>query len=74
MYNTGGYDSLETLEVLDGIVDIYMPDEKYGESGPAAQFSNAPDYPEVNFVAVKEMHRQVGDLVTTKDGIRFGVC
>lgn len=69
VYNTGGYDSLETLEVLDGIVDIYMPDMKYGESGPAAQFSNAPDYPEVNFAAVKEMHRQVGDLVTTKDGI-----
>ncbi|MGI6660998.1 MAG: radical SAM protein [Bacillota bacterium] len=69
VYNTGGYDSLETLEVLDGIVDIYMPDMKYGESGPAEEFSMAPDYPEVNFEAVKEMHRQVGDLVTDKNGV-----
>ena len=69
VYNTGGYDSLETIRVLDGIVDIYMPDMKYGDSGPAEDFSNAPDYPRVNFVAVKEMHRQVGELVTTIDGI-----
>ena len=69
VYNTGGYDSLETIRVLDGIVDIYMPDMKYGDSGPAEEFSNAPDYPRVNFAAVKEMHRQVGELVTTIDGI-----
>ena len=69
VYNTGGYDSLETIRVLDGIVDIYMPDMKYGDSGPAEDFSNAPDYPRVNFAAVKEMHRQVGELVTTIDGI-----
>jgi len=54
---------------LDGIVDIYMPDMKYGDSGPAEDFSNAPDYPRVNFAAVREMHRQVGELVTTIDGI-----
>jgi len=69
VYNTGGYDSLETIRVLDGIVDIYMPDMKYGDSGPAEDFSNAPDYPRVNFAAVREMHRQVGELVTTIDGI-----
>ena len=69
VYNTGGYDSLETLEILDGVVDIYMPDMKYGEPGPAEEFSMAPDYPEVNFRAVKEMHRQVGDLVTDKHGV-----
>ncbi len=69
VYNTGGYDSLETLRLLDGIVDIYMPDMKYGESKPAAEFSQAPDYPKVNFAAVKEMHRQVGDLVMDKNGI-----
>ena len=69
VYNTGGYDSLETIRVLDGIVDIYMPDMKYGDSGPAEDFSNAPDYLRVNFAAVREMHRQVGELVTTIDGI-----
>jgi len=69
VYNTGGYDSLETLQVLDGVVDIYMPDMKYGEAEPAQEFSMAPDYPEVNFRAVKEMHRQVGDLVTDDRGV-----
>lgn len=69
VYNTGGYDSLETIRLLAGIVDIYMPDMKYGESLPAQEFSQAPDYPEVNFAAVKEMHRQVGDLVLVENGI-----
>lgn len=63
VYNTGGYDSLETIKVLEGVVDIYMPDMKYGDPEPAKDFSKATDYPEVNFAAVKEMHRQVGDLV-----------
>lgn len=63
VYNTGGYDSLETIKVLEGIVDIYMPDMKYGEPGPARDFSKAANYPEINFAAVKEMHRQVGDLL-----------
>lgn len=63
VYNTGGYDSLGTLKVLEGIVDIYMPDMKYGEPEPARDFSKAAKYPEINFVAVIEMHRQVGDLV-----------
>jgi putative pyruvate formate lyase activating enzyme len=62
VYNTGGYDSVETLKLLEGFVDIYMPDVKYSDSKVAGAFSAAPDYPEVNFAAVKEMHRQVGDL------------
>lgn len=62
VYNTGGYDSVETLKLLDGFIDIYMPDMKYSDSKIAGELSDAPDYPEVNFAAVKEMHRQVGDL------------
>ncbi len=69
VYNTGGYDSLETLTLFDGVVDIYMPDMKYGASAPAREFSQAKDYPEVNFAAVKEMHRQVGDLIIEEDGV-----
>jgi putative pyruvate formate lyase activating enzyme len=68
VYNTGGYDSLETLRLLDGFVDIYMPDMKYSDSKVAEELSAAPDYPQVNFEAVKEMHRQVGDL-QVKDGL-----
>ncbi len=62
VYNTGGYDSAETLEVLDGIVDIYMPDMKYSADQTAEALSGIRDYPTVNRAAVKEMHRQVGDL------------
>ena len=62
VYNTGGYDCLETLKLLEGMIDIYMPDMKYSDSDVAKELSSAPDYPEVNFAAVKEMHRQVGDL------------
>jgi len=66
VYNTGGYDSLETLKLLEGFVDIYMPDMKYSDPKAAEELSAAPDYPAVNFAAVKEMHRQVGDLQTQK--------
>ncbi|NLZ28859.1 MAG: radical SAM protein [Firmicutes bacterium] len=66
VYNTGGYDDPETIRLLDGVVDIYMPDMKYSEREPADEFSGAPDYPEINFAVVKEMHRQVGDLVFNK--------
>jgi len=66
VYNTGGYDSLETLKLLEGFVDIYMPDMKYSDSKIAEELSEAPDYPQVNFAAVKEMHRQVGDLDVRK--------
>jgi len=57
VYNTGGYDSVETLKLLEGLVDIYMPDMKYSDSAVAGQLSNAADYPQVNRQAVKEMHR-----------------
>jgi len=68
VYNTGGYDSVETLKLLDGFVDIYMPDMKYSDPGIADELSTAPDYPQVNRAAVKEMHRQVGDL-DVRDGL-----
>ena len=69
VYNTGGYDSVETLRILDGIIDIYMPDFKYGDSDMARRYSSAPDYTEVAKVAIREMHRQVGDLVIDERGI-----
>jgi putative pyruvate formate lyase activating enzyme len=69
VYNSGGYDSAETLRLLDGIFDIYMPDAKYGSDGPAEKYSNAPGYTEVMKTAIKEMHRQVGDLVIDENGI-----
>lgn len=62
VYNTGGYDARETLGLLEGIVDIYMPDMKYADAEVARRLSGIPDYPAVNRAAVKEMHRQVGDL------------
>jgi len=69
VYNTGGYDALETLRLLDGVVDIYMPDMKYADAQVAHRLSQVEDYPEVNRAAVKEMHRQVGDLVLDQRGI-----
>ena len=68
VYNTGGYDSVETLKLLEGFIDIYMPDMKYSDAKVAEELSAAPDYPAVNFAAVKEIRRQVGDL-ETKHGI-----
>lgn len=62
VYNCGGYESPETLGLLDGFVDIYMPDMKYADSAKAEKYSAARDYPEVNQRAVQEMWRQVGDL------------
>jgi putative pyruvate formate lyase activating enzyme len=69
VYNTGGYDSLETLKLLDGVVDIYMPDVKYADEAVAQRYSRVKNYPAVNQAAVKEMHRQVGDLVTDEQGV-----
>ncbi len=63
VYNCGGYERVEILKLLEGIIDIYMPDAKYLESEAAAALSEAPDYPEVVKAALKEMHRQVGDLI-----------
>lgn len=62
VFNTGGYDSTEALALLDGIIDIYMPDMKYGDSETARQYSKVRNYWEINQAAVREMHRQVGDL------------
>jgi len=69
VYNTGGYDSLEALKLLDGIVDIYMPDMKYSDARIAERLSGIKDYPQANRAAVKEMHRQVGDLRIDSDGV-----
>ena len=63
VYNCGGYERLETLQLLDGVIEIYMPDAKYLDPGHAERYSAAPDYPDVMKAALKEMHRQVGDLV-----------
>jgi putative pyruvate formate lyase activating enzyme len=69
VYNTGGYDSLETLKLLDGVVDIYMPDMKYASERIARSYSKIPHYPQTNQAAVLEMHRQVGDLQLDAHGI-----
>jgi len=69
VYNTGGYDSVKTLRLLEDVVDIYMPDLKYTEGAVADQYSQAADYPQLARLALKEMHRQVGDLVLDENGI-----
>lgn len=69
VYNCGGYESVSTLRLLEGIVDIYMPDIKYGDESAAARYSNATDYFDRCREAVREMHRQVGDLVVDERGI-----
>jgi putative pyruvate formate lyase activating enzyme len=69
VYNTGGYDSIETLRALEGIVDIYLPDIRYASVETARQYSLAPDYPAYNRAAIKEMYRQVGDLKVDENEI-----
>ena len=69
VYNSGGYDSVETLRILDGVIDIYMPDFKFWDSDVARQTCQAPDYPVVARKAVVEMHRQVGELTLDARGI-----
>ncbi|MBW2614979.1 MAG: radical SAM protein [Deltaproteobacteria bacterium] len=69
VYNSSGYDRKETLELLDGIFDIYMPDFKFWDGKWADRFCRAPDYREVATEAIREMHRQVGDLVIDDDGV-----
>ncbi len=68
VYNSGGYDSVETLRMLEGIIDIYMPDMKYDDDEAARQLSGIEGYPTVNKAAVREMHRQVGDLQVDDTG------
>ncbi len=69
VWNTGGYDSPEALALLDGVVDIYMPDIKYADEATARTYSKVRNYPVVNQAALKEMHRQVGDLVLDERGV-----
>lgn len=69
VYNSGGYDSVETLSLLDGIVDIYMPDFKFWDNGVAKRVTGINDYREKACSALLEMHRQVGDLVWDESGL-----
>jgi len=69
VYNTGGYDSLDTLALLDGVFDMYMPDMKYADEAVGERYSLVKGYPRFNQAAVREMHRQVGDLRMDERGI-----
>ncbi len=69
VYNTSGYDSLEGLKLMDGLVDIYMPDLKFWDSEISRRMMLAPDYPAVVRESILEMHRQVGDLVFDGEGL-----
>lgn len=69
VWNSSGYESVETLRTLEGLVQIYMPDFKYSDAALAARYSFAPDYPQVALAAIKEMYRQVGDFEMDDDGI-----
>lgn len=69
VYNTSGYESLEALRLLDGIVDIYLPDMRYSDEKLALKYSIAPHYVEINRAAVKEMFRQVGNLELDENGV-----
>jgi len=69
VYNTGGYDALHTLQFLDGVIDIYMPDIKFGSNEMGKKYSRAPRYFDVAKDAVREMHRQVGDLKVDDRGL-----
>src|SRR5215469_1516368 len=69
VYNTSAYDSLDSLELMDGVIDIYMPDFKFWDLEMARRYMKAPDYPEAARRAIREMHRQVGPLVFDEDGL-----
>ena len=73
VYNSGAYDRMETLRLLEGMVDIYMPDIKFWSSDAADRYCGAEDYPQVMKKAVKEMHRQVGDLEVRNGVARRGL-
>jgi putative pyruvate formate lyase activating enzyme len=75
VYNCGGYETIQTIGLLDGVVDIYLPDMKYGDNGPARELSSAPDYVEINQAAIRAMFRQVGPLKLDGNGIATrGLC
>ncbi len=69
VYNCGGYEKIETLKVLEGLVDIWLPDFKYAEPDLAAKLSKAPDYPEVALAAITEMRRQQPENIMGEDGL-----
>ena len=69
VYNTGAYDSMESMRMMEGIVDIYMPDFKYWSNERSQKYLKAKDYPETARTVIKEMHRQVGDLVLDENGL-----
>ncbi len=71
VYNSGGYDSMAGLELLDGVVDIYMPDAKYSDNDVAKRLSDAENYVEANRAALREMHRQVGSLRMDEEGVAY---
>jgi putative pyruvate formate lyase activating enzyme len=72
VYNTGGYDSLETLRLLEGVFDLYMPDLKFMDGEVSQRYCRAKDYPERARAAIREMHRQVGDLALDARSIAQG--
>ncbi len=69
IWNSSGYESVETLRMLDGLVDVYMPDFKYGDDAAAARYSAAPDYFRVARAAIDEMFRQTGKYVVDQNGL-----
>ena len=69
VYNTSAYDSLHSIELMDGLVDIYMPDFKFWDSEMARHYSKARNYPEAARQVIKAMHQQVGDLVLDENGL-----
>lgn len=69
VYNCGGYEKVESLRRLEGLVDIYLPDLKYLDSASAARYSLAPDYPQIAIKAIEEMYRQVGDCQMDENGM-----
>lgn len=69
VWNSSGYESVETLKMLDGFVQIYMPDYKYAEKACAERYSSAPDYPEVAAAAIQEMFRQRGRFLMDEEGL-----
>lgn len=73
VYNCGGYESVETLRQLEGLIDVYLPDYKYSDPGLAARLSQAPDYPEVAEAALREMVRQTGPVRMEEDMLTRGV-
>ncbi len=69
VYNCGGYESIEVIKLLDGLIDIYMPDAKFSQEGDADRYCSASDYPKVLQQVLLEMHRQVGDLSLDERGV-----